>query len=68
MCTHVFVLITHGIIIPIIIPTYNAHPYFSLKNLDKKVHIIHGKIWQCSILLICYISLGFYTLKYSEMF
>ena len=23
---------------------YNEHPYFSLKNLGKKVHIIHGKI------------------------
>ena len=23
---------------------YNAHPYFSLKNLGKKVHIIHDKI------------------------
>ena len=23
---------------------YNAHPYFFLKNLGKKVHIIHGKI------------------------
>ena len=23
---------------------YNAHPYFSLKNLGKKVHILHGKI------------------------
>ena len=23
---------------------YNVHPYFSLKNLGKKVHIIHGKI------------------------
>ena len=23
---------------------YNAHPYFSLKNLGKKVRIIHGKI------------------------
>ena len=23
---------------------YNAHPYFSLKHLGKKVHILHGKI------------------------
>ena len=23
---------------------YNAHPYFSPKNVGKKVHIIHGKI------------------------
>ena len=28
----------------LILPMYNAHPYFSLKNLGKKVHIIHGKI------------------------
>ena len=28
----------------IFIPMYNVHPYFSLKNLGKKVHIIHGKI------------------------
>ena len=25
-------------------PMYNVHPYFSLKNLGKKVCIIHGKI------------------------
>ena len=36
--THVFVHCTR------IIPMYNKHPYFSLKNLGKKVHIIHGKI------------------------
>ena len=23
---------------------YNVHPYFSLKNLGKKVHIIHSRI------------------------
>ena len=23
---------------------YNMHPYFSLKNFDKKVCIVHGKI------------------------
>ena len=28
----------------LVVPMYNAHPYFSLKNLGKKVHIIHGKI------------------------
>ena len=29
-----------------LVPTmYKAHPYFSLKNLGKKVHIIHSKIW-----------------------
>ena len=25
-------------------PMYNEHPYFFLKNLGKKLHIIHGKI------------------------
>ena len=25
-------------------PMYNVHPYFSLKNLGKKVSIVHGKI------------------------
>ena len=29
----------------IITPMYNVHPYFSLKNLSKKFHVIHGKIW-----------------------
>ena len=29
----------------IIIPMYIVHPYFSLKNLAKIVHVIHGKIW-----------------------
>ena len=24
---------------------YNVHPYFSLENLGRKVHIIHSKIW-----------------------
>ena len=28
----------------LVLPMYNAHPYFSLKNLGKKVLIIHGKI------------------------
>ena len=27
----------------LVLPRYNVHPYFSLKNLGKKVHIIHGK-------------------------
>ena len=29
----------------LVLPMYNAHAYFSLKNLGKKMHIIHGKIW-----------------------
>ena len=33
----------------LVLPMYNAHPYFSIKNLDKKMHIIHGGIWY-----ICY--------------
>ena len=33
MSTHIFVHIMHGIIMPIIIPMYNAHPYFSFKKL-----------------------------------
>ena len=26
---------------------YNAHPYFSVKNLGRTVHIIHGRIHLC---------------------
>ena len=26
----------------LVLPVYNAHPYFSFKNLGKKVH---GEIW-----------------------
>ena len=29
----------------LVLPMYNAHPYISLKNLGKNVHITHGKIW-----------------------
>ena len=44
MRTHVFMCIIHGIIMPIIIcpwyviviPMYNAHPYFYLKIWGKK--------------------------------
>ena len=32
MHTHVFVRIIHGIVLPM----YNVHPYFSLKNLGKE--------------------------------
>ena len=28
----------------LVLPIYNAHPYFSLKDLGRKVHINHGKI------------------------
>ena len=31
-------------------PMYNVHSYFSLKNLGKKVCIIHSKIWYCLVL------------------
>lgn len=27
----------------LVLPMYNAHPYFFLTNLYKKVHIIYGK-------------------------
>ena len=27
----------------LVLPMYNVHPYFSLKILGKKVHIIHSK-------------------------
>ena len=33
------------------LPVYNAHPYFSLKNLGKKVCIIHDKIRYFGIFL-----------------
>ena len=29
----------------LVLPMYNAHSYFSLKILGKKVHITQGKIW-----------------------
>ena len=29
----------------LVLPMYNAHPYFPLKNFGKKVSIIHSKIW-----------------------
>ena len=39
---HIFLCIMHTHIL--MLPMYNAHPYFSLKNLSKNVHIIHGKM------------------------
>ena len=30
----------------LVLPMYNAHPYFSLKNLGKIVRIMHGKVQQ----------------------
>lgn len=45
MCTHCFVCIIHGVIVPIIMPMYSMNSYFSLKSLVKKVYVIHGKIW-----------------------
>ena len=29
----------------LVLPMYNVHPYFSLKNLGKKACIIQSKIW-----------------------
>ena len=43
MCTHILCVLYTGLLYPwcaITIPMYNAHPYFSLKNLGKKVRII----------------------------
>ena len=45
MCNHVLCALYMGLLNPwyaIIIPMYNAHTYFYLKN----GHIIHGKTWQ----------------------
>ena len=29
----------------LVLPMYNARPYFSLKNLGTEVRVMHGKIW-----------------------
>ena len=34
-------------------PMYNTHPYFSLKNLDKTVLIIHRKIRYSLVGFVC---------------
>ena len=34
-----------GLIHRIIIPMYNVHSYFSLRDLGRTVHIIYGQIW-----------------------
>ena len=50
LCTHILCALYTGLYpllnpwYVIIIPMYNVHPYFSLKNLGKKVRIIHSKI------------------------
>ena len=28
----------------LVLPMYNAHPYFSLKNLVKKVRLVHSRL------------------------
>ena len=33
----------------LVLPIYNAHPYFSLKTLGQKVCTLHSKIWYFSI-------------------
>ena len=47
-CTPIFLCALYtGLLYPwyvIIIPMYNAHPYFSLRNVGKNMQIIHGKI------------------------
>ena len=35
-------------------PMCNVHPYFSLKNLGKKVRIIHGKIQYAAKLILLF--------------
>ena len=50
-----FVCIIHEIMYPwyvIIIPMYNAHPYFPLKNLGKKLCITHRNIQYKSLLRV----------------
>ena len=39
----------------LVIPMYNVHPSFSLKNLGKNVCIIHGKI--CYVILFTLIQI-----------
>ena len=34
----------------LVLPIYNAHPYFSLKNFCKIVHIMHSKIQYVEIM------------------
>ena len=36
----------------LVVPMYNAHPDFSLKNLGKEVYIIHSEIWYVSFFKI----------------
>ena len=36
----------------LVLPMYNAHPYFSLKNVGKNVCIIHCKIRLIGVILI----------------
>ena len=43
ICTHSFNMSAHYTQV-LILPMYNAHPCFSLKNLGKTLCIIHGKI------------------------
>ena len=64
MHTHILCAFYTGLSCPllylwyvIIIPMYNVHPYFPLKNLGKKVCIIHGKIWVMS-LSFCRLKIG----------
>ena len=55
MCTYIFVHIIHRLLYPwhvIIIPMHNEHPYFSLKTLGKKVHIICSKHSRLFLFLI----------------
>ena len=31
--------------IELVLPMYNTHPYFSLKNVGKNAHTRHSKMW-----------------------
>ena len=35
----------------LILPMYNAHPYFSLKNLGKKYTLYMAKYGNCSVIM-----------------
>ena len=52
MHTYILCTLYMGLLYPLLYPwyvtiilMYNVHPCFSLRNLGKKVHIIHGNVW-----------------------
>ena len=42
----------------LVLPMRNTHPYSSLKNLGKKLCVIHGKIWYFHFKLPLTLPLG----------